>query len=495
MTAVLVACSGVALAQDTTEERRAAEAARLKAEKELLDAQKELLETKAAIATSRATIAAQEAAALKAAFPTDKITPLAGSLTAKEFTFPLQMLSYSAAEQMADKIASDIISRISTQSPNGKRPRIVIRPASDALASQEAMYDELVTRIGRIKEDLKAYKKEFEDLTNSLAQLPAPAAAAAEFVRAAGSPPLPDFVDATKTAPDGTQKSFVATAAAVGAAVVVATSTIQSVAQLVALFRTDTDLQGAAVSLDPDVLATLFAKALQRSSIRPEIIFPTLLPQKNSPVLFAISELFDARSIVMPAVPTLDAYVVGLAARQKEIEDEIKKRVPVESPPSETSSKLLDRAMTLAKAAHQVTVGKIGVLKQRIAASDLLVSAMDKALQTVDEKTGSNALASIMKSEALILALRVPGTYSLLLKPLNGGGATRTDKNLFTGTKLRHLGGALFVATLTDDRGSMLYTHAAKGFHGYSELKGTGGVLQQDLETSTPTRAVRKTAR
>ena len=110
-----------------------------------------------------------------------------------------------------------------------------------------------------------------------------------------------------------------------------------------------------------------------------------------------------------------------------------------------------------------------------------MVGVIDKALETVDDKTGMTPLVGIMKTEALIAALDQPNTYSVLLKAVAGGGATRIDRNLFTGSKLTQLGGAVFITTLTDNKGTILFTDVSTGFLGYSKLKSIGGTVRNDV--------------
>lgn len=110
-----------------------------------------------------------------------------------------------------------------------------------------------------------------------------------------------------------------------------------------------------------------------------------------------------------------------------------------------------------------------------------IAATLDKNLQTPDDKTGIAPLGNMIKLERAINLLDQPKTYCLLVKVVDGGGATKTTKNLFTGTKITHLGGAVFISTLVNNTGSVLYTNVSKGFLGYSKLASTGGIVQQDL--------------
>jgi hypothetical protein len=87
----------------------------------------------------------------------------------------------------------------------------------------------------------------------------------------------------------------------------------------------------------------------------------------------------------------------------------------------------------------------------------------------------------IAKNEALWNAMDNTDTYSVLISVAGGGGATKTSRNLFTGTHVTHLGGAILITTVTDSSGRVLFTKLSKGFLGYAKLKSMGGSINQDL--------------
>ena len=146
----------------------------------------------------------------------------------------------------------------------------------------------------------------------------------------------------------------------------------------------------------------------------------------------------------MPHGVDIEAMIAALNTREQVIEEQIKLQNPVGNPPSDDAAKISALAITLAKERSQLRIARLTRLRQDLTAVDQIATTLDKALQTPDEKTASTPLATIVKAEALIRELSSANTFSLLLKVVTAGGATRIQENLFTGSKLRHLGGAIF---------------------------------------------------
>ena len=116
------------LAEDTAIsdelKKLAAEVELLKLRAAIADSQATIAKDRATIADSQATVAKDEAAIVASKFPTNKVTPLNGDLTVKDYDFPPQLLAYTASEQMVPKVVSKI-ARI-LESRGKTHPRIVI---------------------------------------------------------------------------------------------------------------------------------------------------------------------------------------------------------------------------------------------------------------------------------------------------------------------------------------------------------------------------------
>ena len=83
--------------------------------------------------------------------------------------------------------------------------------------------------------------------------------------------------------------------------------------------------------------------------------------------------------------------------------------------------KVVALATKLSKDEYQANVNRLTDARQRIAALDQIATTLDKSLETPDDKTGTMPLAGIVKTEALLVEIRQPNTYSVLLKTVMGG--------------------------------------------------------------------------
>jgi len=443
--------------------------------------EKETAANEAAIASARATVAAQQAAALKSTFPTDKVTPLDGKITTdKDYTFPPQLLAYSASQELASGIARRVIDILQARhTTSHTEPRILIYQITDAFAGQRAAYAQLLQRAEFIGQQLGETHKQFTSAKDTIQKLAEPKQSAMEFINKAktalsgpGAKMVPVAgLDALKSANDG---------------ITAVNSTVQTLIQLISLFRTETTITSASIGLDIDALSAQLGHALQSSSFAPIVEYPSLLSVSDSPAIQALHQMSEKQSLVSPDTLNIDTLVAQVNTRQVAVEEQIKQQLPLGTPPSEEISKILVLATKMAKDDQQVNLNRLTDLRQRLVTFDQLAIGIDKSLQTPDEKTGATALSAILKAEALLLELDRPNTYSMLIKVVAAGGATKIDRNLFTGSKIRHLGGAVFVITLADREGTILFTNVPRGFLGYSKLVSTGGDIEQDIQTHAP---------
>lgn len=86
------------------------------------------------------------------------------------------------------------------------------------------------------------------------------------------------------------------------------------------------------------------------------------------------------------------------------------------------------------------------------------VDKLRSSLETVDDKTGLNALMLLLKAEQLKLSLEKEDTAIVHIKTDASGGNNKTTQNLFTGTKLFHTGGSVITFMLFDREGSILFS-------------------------------------
>lgn len=483
---LLFAGAANAFGQETAAERLA----RLQSESALAKAEAE-------IAASRAAIAKSHAEAVTATFPTDKITPLEGNATVKDYSFPPQLLAYSASEQMTSSLAAEVCAAIRRASAGGcKGATVLVYQASENFTAQRAAYKQLLIRSQKIGGNFVRLDADLKQITDAVRDLAPPPEAAAEFIAKArdelqGPQPMatPPAIEKSSDGAATTGLKALGPLSAAGDTLTAVNSTLQTVLQLIALFRTNTDIIGTTVKLDPDALLAQYAHALQSSGTGLRVAYPTLLTGNDSTILESFNSMAEKQSFMSGRLAQIDLGIASLETRQKVVEEQIKLQLPLGPNPSEAIAKQQALALKLAyQVYHAFAVVLLPDLKQQISGVVQMAVTLDKNLQTPDEKTGISPLGNMIRLERAIHLLEQRNTYCLLVKVVDGGGATKTTKNLFTGTKITHLGGAVFISTLINNSGGVLYTNVSKGFLGYSKLASTGGLVQQDLAARTANR-------
>ena len=456
-----------------------------------LQAEYEREKLKADIATQRATQAAQQAAALKSAFPTTAVDNKLGTTdVSSTYDFPPQLLAYGAAEELVSDLTAEILPILQENHRRSSRPiQVLICQASASPNELRGVYRQVSAKINTIITMIGDSQSELPEVNGDIAADP-PEVAAQRFVEQArgGLIPTPRF------------RSIIAGVTAV-------TSVVQSVVQLISLFQSETKIVGTTVTLNSDAIAAQFGYSFRRMDPRIGINYPFLLPSSSSGLVQQLTNLANKQQESWKTTSDIGKALSSLQGRQAIIEQRIHSALdptptPTTSPPSTTSpaptpsdtaakpkeeeskkneNPILKTALALASANLQGYTGRLNAIKERLAALDTTANAIDTALQGVDGKSGASALSVIAKNEAQWNAMDNTDTYSVLISVAGGGGATKTSRNLFTGTHVTHLGGAILITTVTDSSGKVLFTKLSKGFLGYAKLKSLGGSINQDL--------------
>lgn len=454
-----------------------------------LQAEYEREKLKADIATQRATQAAQQAAALKSAFPTTAVDNKLGTTdVSSNYDFPPQLLAYGAAEELVSDLTAEILPILQENHRRSSRPiQVLICQASASPNELRGVYRQVSAKINTIITMIGETQSELPEVNDAIAADP-PEVAAQRFVEQARGGPTPGF------------RSIIAGVTAV-------TSVVQSVVQLISLFQSETKIVGTTVTLNSDAIAAQFGYSFRRMDPRIGIKYPFLLPSSSSGLVQQLTNLANKQQESWKTTSDIGKALFSLQGRQAIIEQRIHSALdptpaptttaaPSTTSPTPTSSEtptkpkeedskkndtILKTALALASANLQGYTGRLNAIKERLAALDTTANAIDTALQGVDGKSGVSALSVIAKNEALWNAMDNTDTYSVLISVAGGGGATKTSRNLFTGTHVTHLGGAILITTVTDSSGRVLFTKLSKGFLGYAKLKSLGGSINQDL--------------
>ena len=185
-------------------------------------------------------------------------------------------------------------------------PHILIYQVSDSLLAQRAAYDQLLSRLQSINQALEKSENDFKSVSRAIQSLPEAKEAAIEYVNKA------------RSALDGNTRSPVAALAGLqglNEGITAVNSTLQSVIQLVSLFRTDTTITGLAINLDADAVSAQLGHLLQVSNLAPVIEYPSLLVNTDSPVLIAIGNMKQKQGIVSPRAGDIDALLARLGTQ------------------------------------------------------------------------------------------------------------------------------------------------------------------------------------
>jgi hypothetical protein len=193
--------------------------------------------------------------------------------------------------------------------------------------------------------------------------------------------------------------------------VAAATTAVKSVLDLIALFRTDTEIKGKEFAVDEAVLVSELRARLPRSA---KLYYPRLFPAAMllspdggvDPLRSVLARLEDLRTNEAAA-----ALAVSRLAGDAKVEG--------------------DRRLTEVRALH--TQFEQALFNGGGGGSMLA------GVPATPGATGAPPVASVVQGAALRELLQTEGRL-LYLKVQRAGGSNRTDRNLFRGTKLSHSG-------------------------------------------------------
>lgn len=438
---------------------------------------KETVANQALIATSQATIAQQNRNAVNAAFPTNLVTPLNGSITVDSaHTFPPKLLTYAASDRMASEIIDGIVPILKANMS------VAIYAESDLSLDLQATYKTVDASLNNDKQLLSTQSQIVQNYAPVLNDFKATAAQAAKYIQKAKANEATEAIFSEKT------NGFLAGMSGADTALASATSTLQAAIQLISLFRTDTSIVGVATDTDVEALESqlcfhlLFSDGKKRS---PALVVstPAALIVGDSQLLKDVRDLNQALLDASKVSDQIKKSSSDLAADETKVEGEIKKQVDKMNLPQKEATALTQDAQSIAKKEAAQITQELANLTKNITDLVNVSTALANAIQTPDPKTGVVPLANLAKTEALLTGI-TNSTYSLIVKPVAAGGATRTDRNLITGAKLTQLGGAIFIVTLVRNSShQIVYSNTSKGFVGFTKLANTTTSHVQDIKS------------
>ena len=396
-------------------------------------------------------------------------TPLPGDAEVTEVTIEPQMMSYRAMSTACHCIATKIKSRV------GDAKLIVIY---DPTAVAGLKHYRLSYPI--VAERLDGIIKRMEEQTKPAVVLKG--------------------LDATSVAPGlGTGLSF-------------AEDLLKSFADVLAMFRTDTKIEGVDVSIEPKALRAEMLYALhetygptimlydpgsfspdeaaakENGNFKSEILKSLLRGYRARNTLLqmvgSIHELIDGEEV---AIKDLEAEIAGLKEKITELEGQLKKAKSKKEKKDKQAA--IDNAKAdieaRAKTIADKKVSIAGLKAGQVRLNDLLkeFDSLMTELTTISEKTGTNDLLTFLKAESLELVLNEAGKYYWLdIASVSAGGNNRTRKNLLTffgGSRIDHSGGVVLEWQLLNPRWRFVEggkTQIYEGYLGSKKIRANGGV-------------------
>lgn len=477
---------------------------KLQKEKALLELQRDIELAKKAI---------RDAQPQPAAAPSPTTTALAGDTTLTDVRLETDMVAYKAMSEAAQIISQELKKKIEAE----------IKTKTDKTIRTIAIYDSQIVKDwrfyqalapafdGQVQVLLKEYGKHLcalPDVKNKEA-----------FCKDNSSA---RDVSSDKSVPQLIGNT-IPTAFAAG------TNLLKSFVDLVALFRTDTKIEGKALTVDESALVAELFRSLkneygtsQVNLYYPEVFPPRIKPTSDSPTeqkysstITTIGALFLAKieadklleklakekgEITENIKPTLEAraklkekldQVVTLLAQLQNLKDALdaeddpttKKRIEKEIARTKTTLANLPPKTVLEQQIKSidddpVLKAKKTRLKEIGEKSDALTELNKDFKNFVDQfvkvdANGVNALALFIRAEDIQNAMN-GNSFWLEIKSVTAGGNNRTRKNFFryfTGAKLDHSGGVVVEYALYDMTGAVVYSDKLSYYQGYVEPK------------------------
>jgi hypothetical protein len=220
---------------------------------------------------------------------------------------------------------------------------------------------------------------------------------------------------------------------------------VKAIGDLIGMFQTDQQSKEQTVTIEDAALYFALSRAMQTSnpSSGIEFYYPPLVP---------VSLINDSTAQIVSDINTLHQYVATVAQTIVDLGRDARPQPPVTARIS--NLKILNTEGT----------------------------AFLDYLTKVDTSTGQSALGALIRAENVTTKLKEDKSYLFYAKILAAGGAERTRKNLFTGTRVSFSGGLVVSFVVFDKSGKILDSGLLDEYDGYIRVKEKKGELLQHLD-------------
>jgi hypothetical protein len=312
-----------------------------------------------------------------------------------------------------------------------------------------------------------------------------------------------------------------ATAAIAPLLIPAATQIVKNVADLLNLFRTDTQFNSQTVTVDSRLIVSYLANSLLKektdqckvTAIYQPAVFPltVLKDTKSSPLFDAYKELLKdvtrgetERSENSKKVAELTKQKAELEAEITKLEEKIteqkekdtkkkqaKKTVSgkkQKTPPAEQPFDVAGAEKRI-KQAHDFIdlkivprIARLNEAAANLTAFKTSLTSLFQILTAVDDATKQPVLNTLLNAERLSDILAEAGTYVLDLS-VKATGTNRTRRNMFFNTKLAHSGGVSIDANLFNNQDQLVFGRVEDfyiEFTGSKEIRQRSGFKRLD---------------
>lgn len=230
-----------------------------------------------------------------------------------------------------------------------------------------------------------------------------------------------------------------------------ASSVLSSVIDLISMFRTDTEFKATTVNIDNQALIGHVAKSLLAQKKTVQIYYPEIVPANilfmddgdTLDIIEQLNTLLEKKSMAAEKVAEYEA------------QDDAQKKA---------------NGLRLA-------IPKLKALNDQ-------VDKINADLLRADDKGQTTPLNTLIKAERLKKAGNKANSYLLYVKALNTTGTTKLTKNLFTGSKMYHSGGAVISFILFDPQGAIVKSNTLHDYKGFIKVKSHEGTLHSNVPTA-----------
>jgi hypothetical protein len=287
----------------------------------------------------------------------------------------------------------------------------------------------------------------------------------------------------------------------------VATGLIKSVAELINLFRTDTEFKNKKVTIPEDMVVSYVISEINRNcSGSPVVYYPHFYPpnlesdRADSVMLGQLETLGERKGIAAEDIKEITKRIGDINTLLAKLK--VVKETPAEIAKKEAAKKKckdkkciadlneqiesLQEALTDAnEKIDELTNNKpayfIGIVKDKKhekwltelnrlkSLTQFLIESADQVttkLNTPDDTTKLTAVAQLLRAERLRAILSDPLAFTLRIA-VTANGTTKIKKNIFVDAKVRHTAGANLVYQLFDHNGKLRRGDALQFYFDY----------------------------